>query len=64
MPNPEMPNPMVEAEAEEDRQKFIAACGRFAVVTPPAITWLLSTSLHSTAVAQSGGEKIASKVPH
>jgi hypothetical protein len=63
MSNPEMPNPMVEAEAE-DRQKFVAACGRFAVVTPPAITWLLSTSLHSTAVAQSGGDKVASKVPH
>ncbi|WP_424631778.1 hypothetical protein [Bradyrhizobium sp. SYSU BS000235] len=42
-------------EAAEDRRKFLAACGRFAVVTPPAITLLLSTSLNSTAVANSNG---------
>jgi hypothetical protein len=39
---------------DEDRRKFLAACGNFAVVTPPAITLLLSTSLNSTAIAQSG----------
>ncbi|WP_424630465.1 hypothetical protein [Bradyrhizobium sp. SYSU BS000235] len=39
----------------EDRRKFLASCGKFAVVTPPAITLLLSTSLNSTAVAQSAG---------
>jgi hypothetical protein len=57
MPDPEMPNPMNEAEAASaaDRRKFLAACGKFAVVTPPAITMLLSTSLNSTAIAQSGG---------
>src|SRR2546423_4479562 len=44
-----------ESEANEDRRKFLATCGKFAVVTPPAITMLLSTSLHSSAVAQSGG---------
>jgi hypothetical protein len=38
---------------DEDRRKFLAACGKFAVVTPPAITLLLSTSLNSTAIAQS-----------
>jgi hypothetical protein len=42
-------------EAAEDRRKFLASCGKFAVVTPPAITLLLSTSLHSMAVAQSAG---------
>lgn len=42
-------------QADEDRRKFLAACGKFAVVTPPAITLLLSTSLNSTAVAQSAG---------
>jgi hypothetical protein len=42
-------------EANEDRRKFLAACGKFAVVTPPAITLLLSTSLNSTAVAHSNG---------
>jgi hypothetical protein len=57
VPDPEMPNPMNEAEAASaaDRRKFLAACGKFAVVTPPAITLLLSTSLNSTAIAQSGG---------
>jgi hypothetical protein len=44
-----------EAEGSEDRRAFLASCGKFAVVTPPAITLLLSTSLHSTAIARSGG---------
>jgi hypothetical protein len=44
-----------ETEADEDRRKFLAACGKFAVVTPPAITMLLSTSLASDAIAHSGG---------
>jgi hypothetical protein len=44
-----------EAESSEDRRAFLATCGKFAVVTPPAITLLLSTSLHSTAIARSGG---------
>jgi hypothetical protein len=53
-----MPNPMDEAEAAAaaDRRKFLASCGKFAVVTPPAITLLLSTSLNSTAIAHSGGK--------
>jgi hypothetical protein len=38
----------------EDRRKFLIACGRFAAVTPPAMTLLLSTSLTSTAIARSG----------
>jgi hypothetical protein len=42
-------------QAAEDRRKFLASCGKFAVVTPPAVTLLLSTSLNSTAVAQSAG---------
>jgi hypothetical protein len=40
---------------DDDRRKFLAACGRFAVVTPPALTLLLSTSLNSKAIARSGG---------
>ena len=43
-----------ELSADEDRRKFLAALGKFAVVTPPAITVLLSTSLNSTAIANSG----------
>ena len=42
-------------QAEADRRKFLASCGRFAAVTPPAITMLLSTSLNSDAVAASSG---------
>lgn len=38
-----------------DRRKFLATCGRFSVVTPPAITLLLSTSLATKAIALSGG---------
>ncbi|MDB5605200.1 MAG: hypothetical protein JWP25_2100 [Bradyrhizobium sp.] len=36
-------------------RRHLAACGKFAVVTPPAMTMLLSTSLTSNAIAQSGG---------
>jgi hypothetical protein len=50
-------NPRAEGlnPPDEDRRKFLAACGKFAVVTPPALTILLSTSLNSEAVARSGG---------
>jgi hypothetical protein len=41
--------------AIEDRRKFLATCGKFAIVTPPALTLLLSTSLNSTAIASSSG---------
>lgn len=40
---------------DEDRRKFLAACGKFAAITPPALTTLLSISLNSEAVAKSGG---------
>jgi hypothetical protein len=42
---------------DDDRRKFLAACGKFAVVTPPALTVLLSTSLNSKAIAHSGGRQ-------
>jgi hypothetical protein len=41
----------------DDRREFLKKCGRFAAVTPPAITMLLSTSLTSEAIALSGGLK-------
>ncbi|MDX8466865.1 hypothetical protein RFM26_14320 [Mesorhizobium sp. VK23B] len=41
-----------EAQARRD---FLKKAGRFAAVTPPAITLLLGTSLNSKAIAQSGG---------
>lgn len=42
---------------EDDRQEFLRSCGRFASVTPPTITALLSTSLSSTAIASSDGRR-------
>jgi hypothetical protein len=46
------------SESEEDRRKFLASCGRFAAVTPPVISLLLSTSLTSNAIARSGGVSV------
>jgi hypothetical protein len=39
------------------RRDFLKRAGRFAAVTPPAITLLLGTSLNSRAIAKSGGSK-------
>ncbi|RVH24223.1 hypothetical protein CN211_31725 [Sinorhizobium meliloti] len=39
--------------AEQDRREFLKACGRFASVTSPTVTMLLSTSLTSDAIASS-----------
>jgi hypothetical protein len=47
----------VGVSADEDRRKFLAACGKFAVVTPPALTVLLSTSLTSSAIASSSSSR-------
>jgi len=41
-------------EQNDDRREFLRTCGRFAAVTPPAMTLLLSTSLTSDAIAKSG----------
>ncbi len=35
------------------RRDFVAKCGKFAAVTPPAVTYLLSTTLSSGAIAAS-----------
>jgi hypothetical protein len=51
MSEPEKP---VADQSEADRRAFVAALGRFAAVTPPAISLLLSTSLSSKAIAASG----------
>jgi hypothetical protein len=52
-----LPNELAPEEApiDEDRRVFLAKCGRFAVITPPAMTILLSTTLNSQAIAKSGG---------
>lgn len=41
------------ADAEQERREFLEACGRFASVTSPTVTLLLSTSLTSDAIANS-----------
>ena len=42
-------------EPNDDRRAFLKKCGTFAAITPPAVTFLLSTSLSSKAIAASGG---------
>jgi hypothetical protein len=41
--------------ADEDRRAFLQTAGKIAVVVPPVMTVLLSTSLSSPAIAASGG---------
>jgi hypothetical protein len=54
----EQENPVPEkAAVDEDRRVFLAKCGRLAVITPPAMTVLLSTTLNSQAIAKSGGTR-------
>ena len=60
--NNDEPAANAELEVDADRRKFLATCGRFAVVTPPAVTLLLSTSLNSDAIASSGA--VGSGRPH
>lgn len=57
MTSPENISAHTDPTADEDRRRFLAACGKFAIVTPPAVTVLLSTSLTSTAVAESSGRR-------
>lgn len=43
-----------EAAAMTARRDFLAKCGRLAVITPPAVTLLLSATSRNYAVAHSG----------
>jgi hypothetical protein len=45
--------PTIRADVDADRRAFLAAAGRFAVVTPPAMTLLMSTTMASPAIAAS-----------
>lgn len=45
-------------QEDDDRREFLKTCGKFAVVTPPTITALLSTSLTSSAIAHSAGRLV------
>ena len=42
-------------QTDDDRRDFLKKCGKFALVTPPAVTFLLSTSMSSKAIAASSG---------
>ncbi len=53
-----VPSPLDPGAAEDQaRRDFLKRAGRFAVLTPPTVTMLLSTSMNSNAVAASGGGK-------
>ncbi|WP_083218927.1 hypothetical protein [Bradyrhizobium icense] len=56
-PNAKGPENAGHSNSSEDqaRRDFLKKAGRFAVVTPPAITLLLGTSLNSRAIAGSAG---------
>jgi hypothetical protein len=43
-----------ESEMIEARRRFLATCGKFAAITPPAMTVLLSSTAQNYAVAGSG----------
>jgi hypothetical protein len=49
------PEPNTEDAALQARRKFLATCGKFALVTPPVITLMLSDAERNFAVAASGG---------
>lgn len=40
-----------------DRRQFLSTAGKFAAITPPAMTMLLSTSLSSPAIAASAASR-------
>ena len=44
-----------ESDTLDARRRFLAQCGKFAVITPPAMTVLLSSTAQNYAVAASGG---------
>jgi len=47
--------PEVDPEADSERRAFLKDCGRYAAITPPAVTMLLSTAMSSKAIAASSG---------
>ncbi|MCR4267847.1 hypothetical protein [Nitratireductor sp. ZSWI3] len=60
MPNDAIPesndDPKHENSWNAGRRKFLKTLGKAAIVTPPTMTVLLSTSLDSEAIAASGGK--------
>jgi hypothetical protein len=51
-PSPSTEPLSIPSEADAERRSFLAACGKFAVVTPPTVTMMLTaTSLPRHAAA-------------
>lgn len=50
-----MNSPERQDATSEARRKFLGTCGKFAIVTPPAVTLLLSATERSYAQFTSGG---------
>jgi hypothetical protein len=48
-----------EPDTLEARRRFLAKCGKFAVITPPAMTLLLSSTAQNYAVAASGNGSVS-----
>jgi hypothetical protein len=46
--------PKVCSDVVEARRRFLAACGQYAVATPPAITLMLAAAERNYATASSG----------
>lgn len=44
-----------EADVVEARRRFLAACGKFSIATPPAVALMLAAAERNYAVAASGG---------
>jgi len=47
-------DPRNSRSMQEARRKFLSRCGKFAVVTPPAVALMLSAAQHNYATAASG----------
>jgi hypothetical protein len=48
----------------DDRRAFLSAAGKFALTVPPAMTFLLSTTLTSNAIACSAGCATGNSAPN
>jgi hypothetical protein len=42
--SPSRETPSLPPETDEERRNFLAACGKFAAITPPTVTMMLSTT--------------------
>jgi hypothetical protein len=57
MSETQKPEDGISSAESEARRDFLKSAGKFAAVTPPAVTFLLGTTLGSQAIAASAGTK-------